>query len=603
VSSAPKARFAVAGRLAGPALVAGAAGFFLAASWRRWTDPLVDFGRELYLPWRLSHGALLYRDAGDFYGPLSQYVNAELFRLFGPGLMVLAWANIALMGAVLCLIYALFARAWGRASATAACVAFLALFGCSVGVWGNFNFVTPYAHEATHGFLVCLLLVAALARWLRAPSAARAAAAGFLLGLTAVLKPEIMLGAAAATLAAAWSGRRSAGNRPALQALAWAGAAALPTLAFWAYFAASVPAGQALRFACSAWLNVVGPGNVVDPVLQRSFTGLDHPWDQLKAHLAATLWAALALAALGLGARAVDRARRPWVGAVLGVALTGAALGVSLSAIEWSLAGRCLFGLALLYLAGTCVDLRRQGGTQADRDRIGLRCLLAVLALALMARMILNGRINQFGFYQAALAALLIVAVLIGELPGRWHLGRRGRAVFLVAALALVGTGVVRLAARSQAMLRQRTYPVGQGADRFLALPPGVEATGALVEHLSAELRLRAPGQTLLVLPEGEMINYLARMPDTVAPFFFYSASTRGGREQGIVDALSRTPPDWIVIVSRDLREYGIERYGSAPGQGKLILDWAQQHYRLAGSLGGDPLDDRQRGAVLLRRN
>ena len=47
-------------------------------SWRKWPDPLIDFGRELYLPWRLANGAVLYRDVDDFYGPLSQYLNAGL---------------------------------------------------------------------------------------------------------------------------------------------------------------------------------------------------------------------------------------------------------------------------------------------------------------------------------------------------------------------------------------------------------------------------------------------------------------------------------------------------------------------------------------------
>jgi len=28
----------------------------VATSWRRWPDPLIDFGRELYVPWRLAQG-------------------------------------------------------------------------------------------------------------------------------------------------------------------------------------------------------------------------------------------------------------------------------------------------------------------------------------------------------------------------------------------------------------------------------------------------------------------------------------------------------------------------------------------------------------------
>ena len=94
--------------------LAGLAGYFLATSWRKWPDPLVDFGRELYLPWRLANGAVLYRDVDDFYGPLSQYLNAGLFRWFGPGLMVLVTANLLVFAAIVVAIYFLFRRAWGR---------------------------------------------------------------------------------------------------------------------------------------------------------------------------------------------------------------------------------------------------------------------------------------------------------------------------------------------------------------------------------------------------------------------------------------------------------------------------------------------------------
>ena len=38
----------------------------LAATWLRWPDALVDFWRNLYIPWRLSEGALLYTDVVDW---------------------------------------------------------------------------------------------------------------------------------------------------------------------------------------------------------------------------------------------------------------------------------------------------------------------------------------------------------------------------------------------------------------------------------------------------------------------------------------------------------------------------------------------------------
>ena len=67
------------------------AAFLLHRSWGAWPDVMVDFGRELYVPWRITLGEVLYRDLEWFNGPLSQYVNALWFRLFGVG----AWTLFA----------------------------------------------------------------------------------------------------------------------------------------------------------------------------------------------------------------------------------------------------------------------------------------------------------------------------------------------------------------------------------------------------------------------------------------------------------------------------------------------------------------------------
>src|SRR5437763_5153428 len=81
-------------------LLAAVGSYYIAVSWRRWPDPLVDFGRELYIPWRISEGAVLYREVDDFYGPLSQHFNAILFRIFGSGMMVLVTSNIVVFAGI-----------------------------------------------------------------------------------------------------------------------------------------------------------------------------------------------------------------------------------------------------------------------------------------------------------------------------------------------------------------------------------------------------------------------------------------------------------------------------------------------------------------------
>jgi len=150
---------------------------------------------------------------------------------------------------------------------------------------------------------------------------------------------------------------------------------------------------------------------------------------------------------------------------------------------------------------------------------------------------------------------------------------------------------------------RLQTYSIGQGADQFFTYPPGIRPTGELVREVTDYLRRQPTGQTLLVLPEGEMLNYLTRMPSPLAPFFYFAEATEGGREALLLDTLEQHPPDWVVIISRDLRQRGIKRYGQRPGQGKLLLDWVMANYNIQCAFGGDPLDFRQSGAIILHRN
>jgi hypothetical protein len=65
--------------------------------------------------------------------------------------------------------------------------------------------------------------------------------------------------------------------------------------------------------------------------------------------------------------------------------------------------------------------------------------------------------------------------------------------------------------------------------------------------------------------------------------------------------SLKRHPPDWIVIISRDLNDYGIGSYGEGPGAGLEILRWVAANYEHALYAGGNPFDPRQCGAMIMK--
>ena len=59
-------------------------------------DPVVDFGRELYVPWRITQGDVLYQDIAYFNGPLVPYINAAIFAVFGVGTLSLFACSMVL---------------------------------------------------------------------------------------------------------------------------------------------------------------------------------------------------------------------------------------------------------------------------------------------------------------------------------------------------------------------------------------------------------------------------------------------------------------------------------------------------------------------------
>src|ERR1041385_5464172 len=57
-------------------------------SWKRWANPIVDCGREMYVPWQIAEGKMLYRDLFFMYGPFVPYWHALLLKIFGVHLNV-----------------------------------------------------------------------------------------------------------------------------------------------------------------------------------------------------------------------------------------------------------------------------------------------------------------------------------------------------------------------------------------------------------------------------------------------------------------------------------------------------------------------------------
>lgn len=549
-----------------------------AASWERWADPFIDFGRELYVAWRLAEGATLYRDVAYFNGPLSPHWNATLFRQFGVSTGTLYAANLAVVATVTGLLYLGLGRLAGRLAALLGAGVYLALFAfAQLLTVAGFNFVAPYSHEATHGTLLALLALAGLFVWLERGRALAAFAAGAALGAVLLTKPEFPVavgGAFAAALVATCRFRR-VGWAPARRGAGWmlAGAVLAPA-GTWLALRWTVGATVAAEALGGMWRHVANP-DVRALEFYRQGLGVDAPFRNL---LSAAVWLAGAAAALAAGRWLARRLGERGGGAATAafVVAPGVLLAAAAPRLDWTGFARPLPWLTLFAAVSLLVGLaglRKAGGAAEPRD---LQALAAVVfAGLLLLKMALNARLYQYGFALAMPASVLAVAALVGELPRRLVAAGAARRRFVGWTVSLLAAVVAFHLGVSAGVWRQQSVRFEAGRDRlrgdaqarFLALAvERVEATAA-------------PGATLAVLPEGVMVNYLTRHVNPTPFVNFMPPELRMFGEGRIAAAFRAAPPDYVLLTNRDAADYGLGMFGA--DHGRELMSWVQASYEL----------------------
>jgi hypothetical protein len=583
-------------------VIVGAVFAALAAqSWRRWTDPLIDFGAELYVPWRLLEGDRLYAEIAYRNGPLAPFVNALWFQLFGVSVDTLVFCNLALLALLCLLTWRLFAPT-GRLAQTLVCVALLVAFGfANFTETANYNWVTPYQHSQTHGVLLGFAMIAALGAALRSGSRRAWAAAGVFLGLAFLTKAELFVPAAAAAVAAAalaFAPPRSA--RPARGLAVFAAAALVPPLVTFALLvlAARLPVEMAFDGVLGNW-RYLGADLLADRFYRKG-SGLDDPAGNAFAAVRSFASVMLAFGAALLVDRALLRSsRRRGLGFALGAVLV-AVLALAGSRVPWFDAARALPATSALGAAALAFAWLRARGDVARRAQLAPLVLLAVYALALLGKMLLAARFGHYGFALAMPATLLLAA---GAVEGTAWLARRsygGGAVARILGVALVVAALLGLWRQSSRLYAGRDFALGAGSD---AIVVDAEKGTPLAEALQHLDELAAPQATLLVLPEGLSLNYWLRLRNPSRYWLFLPPefAAAGGEDVMLAD-LRAHPPDFVALVDRAHGGFGVGPFGADPRNGQRLLEFVRAEYEEVRQIGAVPFRERGFGVTILRR-
>jgi hypothetical protein len=145
----------------------------------------MDQGQLLYPSWRVSEGAVPLRDFAQMYGPSTFYFLGWLLRAFGPDVLVVRVALIAVKALIAVIAYAITIRISSRPAALAAFAFNVAVLGTP---WWLFN--TPYPnHFALLLNLAGFWVFLAFRRWIVLASLS----AGLCFGTSATFKQTLGL--------------------------------------------------------------------------------------------------------------------------------------------------------------------------------------------------------------------------------------------------------------------------------------------------------------------------------------------------------------------------------------------------------------------------
>ena len=584
---------------AGLAVVAVAFVVLAAFTWRKWPNVLIDFGLQLYLPWRIDQGAVLYRDLHYLSGgPLSQYFNALLFKIFGVSLRTLIFANLALSAALLVLIYRRFLAAADRWTATTICLGVVLVFAFSqYTAVGNYNYIAPYSHELFHGLVLSILALAFLTDWVGKQKIRYAFATGFCFGLVFLTKPEIFVALAAGVITAFVLVYLTLRRRDFLviSTAAFLVSAVVPVLGFFLYFLHLESWRDSLYSAAFAWAPLW-----LTPVARDHYylwcAGLDAPvyhLRQMAIHffcvaLLVAIYARLFQRGTGFGTK-----RTVWL--VLVIPLLAAAYW-----FDWM---NCGASLALLALTA-CILLVKNYKTLSAGLDMTFPLLWSVFSLMLLAKLGLFSRVWHYGFALAMPAAVTAIFLLFRLLPvlleKKYNMDPQPfrRAVWLV---LMIGFGV--LVYDSESWYRTKTLAVGQGGDRIMTYDLHRDQAGAAVQLALEWIDRNVPPEgTLAVLPEGTTINYFSRRVNPTPCLDWTPTVLTAFGEAGMTTAFEKNPPDYICLVTRDMSEFGVGPFGSSPNYGEGVMQWIQKNYQPVYQVGHEPLRSGMFGVEILRR-
>jgi hypothetical protein len=533
----------------------------LRMTWLKWANIAVDYGRELYTPWRITCGQVLYKDIASLFGPFPPYWNALLFKIFGVSIMTLVLFNILLVIGITVLIYRFFSYTADRRIALFASTAFLSIFAfqqSNLG-WdqGNFNYICPYSYSVTYAAFFSLWAINLFAAHGRSGRDAWLGAVGILIGLTALCRFEIFIFFAIA-VALGFISRGFIGHWP-LGRFLKAGALLLggfcaPIGIAYLYFSTQLPGPQ-------VWPSIFGFNYRWLEILKANYyqfmTGLGHPWHNFIIMLTTAACygvVVIAFKCLCMGVDLFKKIGERWKGIIF--VLLGLA-GMA-RVVVWILCfpyDQIFKGLPVVvilmvgYLSLLLVQHQQDG--QKIRQVLPL-WVMAVWSLLMLTKVLLNVQINSEGFVYAMPGVILFVVLFLGAVP-QYFERVYPRAYFVrpLASALMAFIFIARLGSIAN-VYQSRNFLIRSGPDIIICRGNNLDhrfpGIGEIDTFLKDVDNIMGKDANFAAFPQGIMLNFLTKRTTPLPHIVFMEAEIAVFGEEEMLRSFKEHKPDYVVL-------------------------------------------------------
>jgi hypothetical protein len=537
----------------------------LAASWARWLDPILDSGRDLYIPEKLVVGKVLYRDFQYYYPPVAPYLLALGTLIVGSDLAGYTFIGIAIGITAMLALYFLVRGLAGTIVATVACAMFVTLSLTAATNWGS-NFIFPYAHAATVGMMFLLLYLAFMARFLfrtqteverRPPSAAD-------LSREAGARGRAPLHSSRDWWIAIACGILAAGSK----------------LEFATLFAVSLVYVIAIhrpprKLVLGGFAAIAGSLTIACV----AFSGSGWLWDNIL--LLTRQQRSIAFYANVQGTNHLaSNVLRSLLGAAVILAFV---LLLNVATAEGSGTHKVKFVILVIALAalsfygGDDKFFRAWSILQLALIPLALRNLRSPLPFLLIASLLMSTRIflnltpDWYGFSLIIPLYALIVYVLFELLPSRGVYSKR----VALAWLPLLAILMIRTQIQQRYIWSHCVYPVETSRGTYF------DWSKDRAEIVQDFVRGAGSARGLVVIPESPTLNYFTRVDNPLSyQMFTPFISDMDWLERDMIAEFDAKKPEYLAFVSRPVGEFGYRGFGI--DYNRALAAYIKSHYRVA---------------------